>query len=201
MNDAQGLIAYPSALKPVFWRGQATGIARPLPEDVLKAIERARAEVTITQAKRLAFDLFTASRFVEQADGRFMVLMMAFETLVEQGYKSQELLVHIDRLIAATAASDLSPGEKEGLNGGLANLRRESINSAGRRLASTMSGRLYGDATPEELWARCYRARNRLVHGHAGRMSLSEIGLLAGCLEVLVGHLIAGRAFVDDVLA
>jgi hypothetical protein len=201
LNDIHGLMTYPADIQPGFWRGEAKGVVRVNPETQVRALTSAQNLSTISHRERLAYDLFSASQFVaELADARFIVLMMAFETLVEPQMRDSAFCDHIDSLVALTEDAEIEGEQKRNLQNALRSLERESARAAGRRLAARMAGRMYDNCDPETFFAQCYGLRSALVHGHAERPSVLDVGVKAAHLELLVGHLIAGRALVDDVL-
>lgn len=128
--------------------------------------------------------------------------MMAFEALVDEQDRSPEVRQHIDALVATTRQStDLDPAERDSLSNGLLNLKRESARRAGQRLMSSLTGRTYGGLDPLRFYKQCYDVRNALVHGRSDRPAREQVARLGAQLEQVVGHLIAGRSLLDDVLS
>jgi hypothetical protein len=93
---------------------------------------------------------------------------------------------------------ELSAEEKRSLVGGLRELRRESISSAGRRLAAERLGeRTYMEMPAAKFFAHCYDLRSRLVHGGEPRPSRQEVGSAAAALGVFVSELLTEPFFRD----
>jgi len=160
----------------------------------LAELVRAASELDFTWGEReqLAYDLHSASFSEENADARFLMLMMALETLIEQESRSEAAVAHLERLIADTRAGDLPPGEVASLAGSLEELaKRESVGSAGRRLARTLGDTEYLPGEPPPVFfTRCYELRSALVHGHYPRADRGEVGGRAAPLEGFVGDLL-----------
>jgi Apea-like HEPN len=194
LKDVHGLMTYECDPRPVFLRvGPITGIVSSPHERLVEALNRAiAAEATLTPRGRLAYDLYSASFLESNTDARFVMLMMAVETLIELQARSAEAQELVNKLIDLTRNSGLSTKEIASIQGALRWLRQESINQAGRRLASTLRGRTYGEEDPETFFVRCYDLRSRLVHGATPRPMTSEIGLRAAYLEHFVSNLICG---------
>lgn len=131
-------------------------------------------------------------------DARFMLLMMALETLITQQDRADEVRAHVDNLIEATKVSNLSTKDKKSLLTSLRWLLVESINQAGQRLASTLGNRQYmvgqpnGPENPVQFLTRCYNLRNTLAHGHYPRPSRQDVDVRAASLEAFLADLLAG---------
>ena len=165
----------------------------------MKAIEEAeKIGISVSEREQTAFGLYSGSMFVASlADARFLMLMMAMETLIEQEPRSDAAVAHVDRLIEQTRESGLPSPEITSLRSSLEYLRRESISAAGRRLAQErLAGRTYGDPvkeSPSKFFTGCYELRSRLVHGYHPRPTFNEVnGHVAG-LELMVSDLLAGE--------
>jgi hypothetical protein len=200
LDDVHGLITYPCAPRPILVGVIGAGFA-PLAQDHWRrALEAAVHEAPLTVAGRLAYDIYSAAFFVaDQPDARFMMLMMALETLITQNSRSREVREHVDSLIAATRQSSLPDAEKTSLEGSLRWMYVESISKAGRRLAGTLGERLYGGREPHRFFNDCYRLRSELAHGHVPRRDRQEVGVMAAQLEHFVGDLLAGPTVIEAV--
>ena len=75
----------------------------------------------------------------------------------------------------------------------IAGLKKESINSAGKRLVATLGDRKYAGKSPKRFFRDCYDARSNLVHGNLGRPSVETIQGLLGPLEHFVRDLVLER--------
>jgi hypothetical protein len=199
LNDVHGLMTHP-AVPTVLVRGDAVGLSTASREDRLRsAIGHPAAGEPVTEEGHIAFDLYSAS-FGASTDARFMLLMMAFETLVKQQSRGEEARMHVDSLIAATQQARLPEDDRQSLLGSLARMMQESITQAAKRVASTLGDRLYDGRRPVQFIAACYAVRHRLVHGQVPRPSRDEVGRLAAQLTLFMGHLIAGPTLVAAVM-
>jgi hypothetical protein len=199
LNDVHGIMVFECDPEPVFASISAKGkVGKPV--DRLLALLEAAAEADVTMDDRnaLAFDLFSASFFERSADARFLMLMMALETLIEQEPRSALAATHIARLVAATSdAGDIPQNERDALIGSLRMLQQESVGQAGRRLAESLGDREYMGESPTTFFTRCYELRSSLVHGHYPRPESGEVGSRAANLEGFVGDLL-GAPLLED---
>jgi len=199
LNDVHGLMTYKCEPAPRFARvGNVTGIKRTAHERLAVALSRAvKSSAVLTPEERLAYDLYSASFSEPNADARFMMLMMAIETLIRPRQRSPEVRALVDTLIATTEVSALPKREIASIKGTLNWLHEESIGQAGRRLAMNLGDRKYNGESPKTFFTRCYDLRSRLVHGVGARPDRDEVGLRAAHLEIFVGNLIS-RSLLDD---
>jgi hypothetical protein len=194
LNDVHGLMTFECEPQPRFLRlGPVIAMVSSPHQRLTEAMEAAtRLNATITSRELLAYDLYAASFSESNADARFVMLMMAIETLIEPQPRSEEARAVVDTLIQATRSSSLPAGEVASIEGALDWLHSESISRAGRRLASRLGDRTYQGDTPARFFTRCYDLRSRLVHGAEPRPTRAEVGGLAAGLEHFVGDLISG---------
>jgi len=188
LNDVHGLQVYETKINPVFSTITGKGVVTKSKKEVLKAFKTAFSSISnINEKKRLAFELFSASFFTNYVDARFMLLMMALETLIEQKDKREEERILIDQLITKVAESDIK--NKNSIIGGLTNFKKESIGSAGRRIAKKLRDN-YMKMSPIKFFNHCYELRSKLVHGRIPRPTFEEVGKVSAQLEVFVSKLI-----------
>jgi hypothetical protein len=158
---------------------------------VLAAIDTAaKLDLQVPDHHALAYDLFSASFWQPSEDSRFMMLMMALETMLEAEPRSEATQAHIDNLVSLTQSADLPETERSSIVGALDSLREESISQAGRRLASTLGERRYNGRTPMQFFNDCYAIRSGLAHGHSPRPSVD--GKVA-TLEQFVANLLSAE--------
>lgn len=200
INDESGVLVFEPDPAPQFISVAVRGqVGKPV-DRFLRAVRDAdRQDLGLSDQESVAYNLYAASFFQDDADARFMLLMMALETLIVPGLRDRESLDHIEKLIGQTANSDLTPPQKNPLIRSLENLRTESIGSAGRKLAALLGNRTYMDMLPVEFFAYCYELRGDLVHGADPRPPRNDVDLAAANLDVFVGHLI-GRDLLDQAL-
>jgi hypothetical protein len=167
---------------------------------VLRALrEAAIRDLVLTPEQELAFDLYSASGNLLNADARFVMLMMAVETLIPQTHRSAEALGHVEYLIQETdEASELTDADRSSLVDSLEWLSYESIRKAGRTLAETLGERSYmvnlPDRWPEDpvtFFMASYDMRSQLVHGRYPRPDRGEVDQRASELEQFVADLLA----------
>jgi hypothetical protein len=164
------------------------------PADRLVKLMRAAADldVALDEREQLAYDLYSASFFEHNADTRFLTLMMALETLIEQSPRSEAAVGHLTELIDQTRASGMPAAEVASLVRSLEELAaRESVGSAGRRLAGKLGDTEYVPGeSPPKFFTRCYALRSALVHGEYPRPERGEVSSRAAALESFVGDLL-----------
>jgi len=187
------IFEYEPESEPLFLSLKTEGHPGRLPEHVLASIRAADENNILVDSdrERLAYELYSASFTVSYPDARFMLLMMAVETLIEQHERSVEALAHIDKLIASTATSGLDRREIDSLTQSFMQLRLESVGRAGRRLMKeSLAGRSYREKSPQDFFQDCYQLRSRLVHGAEDRPSSAGVENYTVELEVLLTDLL-----------
>jgi hypothetical protein len=198
LNDVHGIMTFECDPPPTFVSQDLQMTVGKNPASLRRAIDHAATiGLRLTPQQRAAFDLYSASFFLPVADARFLMLMMAVETLITLEPRSDEARRHADNLVTATRASGLEEAEIQSMIGALAWLKYESISHAGRRLAASLGARLYADERPVDFFTNCYTLRSRLVHGEHPRPSRDEVDVRAATLEHFAGHLISGRLLED----
>jgi hypothetical protein len=202
LNDVHGIMTFECNPPPAFAAQQLDMTVGKNPASLRRAIDHAiSAGIRLTPQQRVAFDLYSASFFLPVADARFLMLMMAMETLISLEPRSDEARRHVDDLVAATRASGLHDSEIQSMIGALAWLKSESISHAGRRVATSLGDRLYAGERPATFFTNCYAMRSNLVHGKYPRPSRDDVDARAATLELFIGHLICGpllEAVVDE---
>jgi hypothetical protein len=193
LNDVHGSMTFECDPPPGFISWPMEMTVGKSPESLRRAIEGALSKGHVmTLRQQMAYDLFGASFFTVTADARFMMLMMAVETLIEPQPRADEVRRHVFSLIETTERSGLDPKEVQSLIGSLRWLLNESISRAGRRLARSLGDRRYMDEPVETFFSRCYDMRSSLAHGQLPRPSRDAVDVRAASLEVFTGHLICG---------
>ena len=190
LNDVHGLSVYQSDPQPRFMEFSARG-------RVGKSFERFRHVLTeamalrrsLTERERVSSHLFGASLFQPTADGRFLLLVMAMEALIEPAPKSKPAVAYVDGFIKQIDASPLEEQERNSLIGSLRWLRDKSINQAGRRLATARLGdRMYDNKSAPAFFSYAYGLRSRLVHGDPPEFQ--EVSHAVAPLEQFVADLL-----------
>ena len=193
LNDVHGTMTFECEPAPLFEDWHLDVMVGRAAESLRRAIDVALSTGhTMTRQQQLAYDLFGGSFFTASADARFVMLMMAVETLIDPQPRSDDVRRHVEGLIQATEQSGLDSDEIRSMIGSLRWLLRDSISRAGRGLARSLADRRYMDQPPERFFSDCYDMRSQLVHGAFPRPSRAEVDIRAAALETFTGHLICG---------
>lgn len=189
LNDTHGLQIYKTELNPKFAKLEGSKLILIRSSDsIIKMLTSSFTnKIFFSEKKRLAYELFSASIFSSYVDSRFMLLMMAIETLIEQKDRSIEERDEINKLIEILKLSSIA--EKESIINGLNQLKKESVGMAGRRLASQLSDN-YMEKNPRAFYNFCYNLRSKLVHGAVPRPGFDDISKVNASLEQFVADLI-----------
>lgn len=191
LQDVHGTQVFECSPDPLFATWDLDVIVRRSRERLLGLVaEVEEKNVSWSEREELAFDLFSASFFDPSADGRFLMLMMAVETLAHQEQRAAVVVAHIDHLIAATRSSDLAREDRDSLSSTLEELKKESIGRACRRLAKSLGDRTYVDKSPTAFFRSCYDLRSDLVHGRLPRPTFDQINAVAADFERFVSDLL-----------
>jgi hypothetical protein len=194
-NNTHGLIAYPSTEQPVFvaLENFDKSFVVLLPLDRLEQAFAAAIAVNhiLTDRERVAFSLFNASFFQSTAEGRFLLLVMAVEVLIDPSDESPEVRQKIEEFITDLDNSTIDEEDKESLAERLGYLRRESIGKAGRRLVKDrLAGRIYENKPAHKFFTESYKLRSQLVHGHEPFPTFQEVNIKAALTQEFVSDLL-----------
>jgi hypothetical protein len=193
LNDVHGIMTFACEPQPTFVHQGMEMTVGHNPALLRRAIDHAASiGLRLTPQQRVAFDLYSASFFIPVADARFLMLMMAVETLITLELRSDKEQRHIATLIDATQESGLEKSAIHSIASTLGWLKYESISQAGRRLAASLGERLYAGEQSVAFFTGCYELRSALVHGKYPRPTRDQVDVRAATLEHFVGHLICG---------
>lgn len=200
LQDIHGVMTFETAPEPLFiWQRatlERTVQAEELKRDFSALLERRPA---LSTRELLAHDLFNASFFEPSPDARFLLLMMAIESLLEPAARDAAAQTVIDQLIDAVENSDVDKTQKDSLLGSIRHMRSESISQAGRRIAAErIAGRAYRGLSPPKYFTSCYQLRSRLVHGSDPYPTADDVREECEVLEVFVSDLLTRRHLPDD---
>ena len=131
------------------------------------------------------------SHFEAAPRARFLTLVSAIETIMEDKPRSPEAIEHVERLVQLTHNSELPRAEIDSILGTLSWLRRESISRTGKMFVDGLLGQKeYGGKIAGDFFQYCYNIRSELMHG--GKPSDNpNLGQLAVRLDELVADLLA----------
>ncbi|WP_157407746.1 hypothetical protein [Arthrobacter sp. ZBG10] len=189
--DITGLQVVPQSPPPVFVRAEANGIGFKNGDAIAAhARETYGQEADPDKRSLLACEMYAASHFMPSDDSRFLMLMIAVEALIETGNRSAEQMNAIEGLIDHLASLSLPEGDRQSLAQTLNGLKKESINSAAKRLAAVLGSQPYGEKSPKRFFRDCYNARSALVHGSLERPAAETIRELIWPLEYFVRDLV-----------
>lgn len=193
LNDVHGLMIFESKPQIIFASASEKHIVTKSKERFIHTLKLAfKCNPNLSDQQRLAFDLFGTSFFQKSIDARFLMLMVAVETLIEPEIRSEKVQDHLKQLIQLTKESSvILLDEKASLIGSLQSLNKESIGQAGRKLVKCLGNRKYGGQEPHAFFTTCYETRSKLVHGHIPRPTRDDIASICGSLESFVGDLIS----------
>jgi hypothetical protein len=193
-QDVHGLMIYESDPSLLLARAEVSSILRLVPVDKFTAVFTKAAERTEKLSKRehVSLGLFSTSFFQQSLDSRFLLLMMAIETLLDLQMRPPESVEHVDNLIKVTENNlEITKTERKSLRGCLRWLRSESIRQAGKRVVKQrLENREYHHKFGEAFFLDCYDLRSRLVHGEPPLPAWGEINSVTGDLERMVSDLL-----------
>jgi hypothetical protein len=144
----------------------------------------------VTRRALIAYDLYGSSRSESSSRARFLLLVMAVESLAKQSRRPETERKIVQQLIDVVGTTDLGSNRRELLEGGLRVLMNESISESCRQLlrAAEEEGVL-ADEDPLLFFRDCYRIRGKIVHSGA-TPTPRELTNLANRLELIVRSLI-----------
>jgi hypothetical protein len=192
LHDPARLWAYEAGIdEPVFLTTNPVILQRG---STLEALEEAMATAIamggLSRENQVVYSLFSAS-FGLAAEARFALLMAALEAMMNAEQRPAAALALIAQWQDQVRASSLSADDATSLINAMTFLRTDSISLTGQKLARKLGTRQYGDVPPVQFFKRCYRLRNRLMHGLHPIPTPAELGIAAASLEVFVADLLS----------
>jgi len=193
LNDVHGLMTFKSEKNVQFAAFHAKPVLTRNKERFMTPMKLAfERNSSLSDQQRLAFDIYGAAFFQKSIDARFLMLMVAVETLLEQSKRSEKVQKHVAELVRFTRTSSVLPlGDRNSIIGSLESLNRESIGQAGRKLVKCLGERTYGGQQPSTFFTTCYELRSKLVHGSLPQPTRDDVASICVNLESLVGDLIS----------
>jgi hypothetical protein len=198
LNEPHGLMVYeddaehPTRFFSASGEPQVGRSVAAFEEQLLEALDR---NLRLSDKETLAFELYGLSHFEAAPRARFLTLVSAIETVMEDRPRSPEAVEHVERLMRCTQDSQLPRSEIDSILGSLSWLRRESISRAGKMFVDEMLGRQeYGGKIAREFFQYCYNLRSELMH--SGKPSDdADLGQLVVRLDQLVADLLVARIY------
>ncbi|MFB9963877.1 hypothetical protein [Sinosporangium siamense] len=194
LDNVHGILVFPSEPAAAFETAMplTAVLSRPIEDIVSCASTLAdQADLQLDDAQLVAHSLFASSFSETSADARFLMLMMAVETIIKRDDRSLTVVAHVNDLFKQTKQADLPVRERDALLGALRDLRKQSIGQAGQALASMLGDQQFADETPADFFKKCYTLRSQLVHGTVPRPSREVVGQRAATLQIMVGKLLS----------
>ena len=188
------------------FRAHGTASVTSTFEGFSRALAEAQKTQRISKPEEIAYIIFSSSSLAGLVDARFLTLMMALESLIDQKPRNKEEDAHFRKLIENTEVllksqedSKLLPNPQEdsksnwkSIIGSLRELnRRESVRQAGTRVVTRLGTRLYAGCTPQKFFSECYSIRSRLIHGELPLPTNGDVEKMTWPLQDLVCDLIA----------
>lgn len=119
----------------------------------------------MSKKQELAAEIFATSYFDKFPRSRFLSLMVAIESLLEQSQRNAEAQLVVDSLQITVEQSPLDTVTKESMKGAIKWLRKESIRQSGQRIATgLLNSHLYDGMLPARFFQHIYDKRCKLVH-------------------------------------
>lgn len=142
-------------------------------------------DIKIVDSIKLAMELMTSSFFESSSRSRFLILILAAESILTPNDRPAEVQTLVDELKKHTKASAITEIDKNSILGSLNWLYKDSISKSLKKMAIRyLPGKIY-DGMPSEIFIkRCYDARSKLVHSGMVEESEYNIGTLAANLEL-----------------
>ena len=145
----------------------------------------------LTDKESLAFELYGLSQFESSSRARFITLVIAIESIIEDKKRNAEAVKHVEQLVKFTNNSGLPLSEVDSLRGSLRRLKYESISKAGRDLIDRYLGQAQYDGKVAEIFFRdCYNIRSQLVHNGKPADETIDLRSLVARLDRLVADLL-----------
>ena len=104
----------------------------------------------MSDQKVWAYDLFSASFFLPSAEARFLMLMTALETMIEQGPRPDDVQAWVGELISQTEQAALDSGQKASQVFSSAQLKSWLPSRACRHLFVLLRGQISVDVQPAQ---------------------------------------------------
>lgn len=119
----------------------------------------------ISRRNLIAYELYASSRFELSSRARFLLLVMAIESLAVQAKRPEDEQGLISLLLEIVGASALDEVRRTALTNGLQIFRKVSIGESCRSLISeAVNAGVVEDTEAANHFRNCYRIRGKIVH-------------------------------------
>ncbi|MDQ9169009.1 hypothetical protein Q8A64_01160 [Oxalobacteraceae bacterium R-40] len=130
--------------------------------------------VKLSRRNLIAYELYASSRCELSSRARFLLLVMAVESLAMQEDRPADEQALIAKLVEQVKASGLTDPRRDALIGGLQMFRKISISESCRNLiAAAHAQGAIADRDAVGHFRKCYRLRSQIVH--SGKTPSPEI--------------------------
>ncbi len=123
------------------------------------------APSNISRRNLIAYELYASSRFEVSSRARFLLLVMAIESLAIQAKRAEDeqgLITHLSEIVSASALDEV---RRTALMNGLQTFRKVSIGESCRSLISeAVNAGTVEDTDAANHFRNCYRIRGKIVH-------------------------------------
>jgi len=150
-----GLVVYPTDRGPRRWthaelRG-VSGIASAPSAEVLNIVSQ--QQISLTGRGQVAYNLYSASFNVPNADARLLMILGALETLApREPREAAEIELLAQWTATLDAQEEMASANRDSLRGGLNALRNKSISQRLRALRPLLDGRTYSGKSAQDAF-------------------------------------------------
>jgi hypothetical protein len=176
-GEHTGVFVFASNPPALFNEISATGVASKRGVDLQSRAVAAHAKgIRLDERLKLARDLYGAAMFLTSDEARFIALVTAVESLIEQPMRPEVEIRLLELFVAQVqAAEDLDGEDRERLANGLRALKRQSIISSGKLLAAAVGDKEYLGRKAPEFWGYSFRLRSSMSHGTLGSAEVHKL--------------------------
>lgn len=197
-DHALGVAVYPSAPLRVLI-GANINLRRGVPHSAFS--DRLASELApgtpLPAPVALAIQAWCRAGFVESRTVRFLLLCNAVECLIVKAPVAEPLQTAVTAALAAAETCGLPAEDCTYFRSRLHDLRRESINRAGQRIAlERLAGNIYNKLPPDAFFKASYDVRSKLVHAGSIALSDDEFRELSGAYSQFARDLIRAHLAV-----
>lgn len=193
-EDKKGIDVYETSGEMGRLRGGDVNFSITKSTDVFAEAFRANYNkaLSVDDRLRLACELYCVSFFDTSDRTRFITLVTCIEALLTPSQRSAGAVALVDEAIESATAAELDSEERKSLLSGFERLRKESIGSAGSRLASETLGSkpTFDGKTAGKFFKYCYRVRSEILHSGKPSSAEMDIANLTGNCYRFVGELL-----------
>ena len=196
IDEVHGLDVYDARKQTSVIKGSSPSIIlENSATDLIKDIQSLfSTSVRLNDKDLLAFELYGASGFEKSSRSKFLTLMLAIESMMEQKKRSPKIVRAIKDLIKSLNAMDLNGDEIESIKGSIGDLENESISKSGENLARSFLGsKKYNEVEAPKFFRYCYKIRSNLVHHGEPKIPDHEFSGLVATLEIFVHDILESK--------